>query len=227
MAKWLKLSAVNMGRVSEDISWCQRLLTRVRFPWVSSFSTTETERFAVRISASRPLLKVNEMSYTKYAACPVCKSEIIKEHYVKKIYLYRCGTCGFPNMSLMMPYYEGIKKKYKLDFIYAFLEHIDGRHGLVMPKAANGNVLSLMIPSMMGWHTTDEVRGSHLYAVINIAKDGSFYEFRGIYSNPYFAQDACDEIDYENERRGIKAKANYEQVPLNHPCGSSMFKEGK
>jgi hypothetical protein len=167
---------------------------------------------------------MGEMSYNKYDSCPLCGNEITKELYIKDIYLHSCQRCGFPNMSKMMDYYKEIGRPYKLDFFYAFFEYVDGMYDLEVPRAANGNVLSLLLPSTLNWSMSDEVRGAILYAVINTAKDGSFYEFRGVYSNPYFAQEACDDIDDENERRGIKTKAHYERIPINHPCGSSMFK---
>ena len=168
------------------------------------------------------------MSHKKYKKCPMCQNEMAEEVYVKGINLQSCGTCGFPYMSKMMPYYKEKDRMHKLDFLYAFCEYLDGKYGLKFRRAPNGNILSMYIPPMMLWSLQDEVRGGILYAIINTAKDGSFYEFRGIYSSPYFAQDVCDRMNEENERRGIKAEAHYERVPLNHPCGSSMFeKENK
>jgi rubredoxin len=165
------------------------------------------------------------MSITKYEKCPMCKNEMVEEVYNKLVTLHSCGTCGFPYMSEMMPYYKEKGQEFKLDFFYALLEYMDGKHGIEFERSPTGVMRGYYIPSMMLWSLKDEARGAILYAIINIAKDGSFYEFRGIYSNPYFAQDVCDSINRENERRGIKAEAHYEKIPVNHPCGSSMFEE--
>lgn len=165
------------------------------------------------------------MSHRKYEECPLCQDEMIEEEYVKGVNLQSCGTCGFPYMSKMMPYYKEKDMIYKLDFIYALYEHLDKNYDVKFGRSSRGNILPNYIPSMLAWSWNDEARGSILYAIINTADDGSFYEFRGIYSNPYFAQDVCDKMNEENERRGIKATARYERVPLNHPCGSSMFKK--
>jgi len=155
----------------------------------------------------------------------LCQNAMIEEVYVKGINLQSCGTCGFPYVSKMMPYFKEKDMMHKLDFLYAFCEHLDGKHGLEFGRSPRGNILPVYVPSMLAWSWSDEVRGSILYAIINTADDGSFYEFRGVYSNPYFAQDVCDRMNEENERRGIKATARYERVPLNHPCGGSMFRE--
>lgn len=167
------------------------------------------------------------MSHGKHKECPLCQNEMVDVKYTKLITLQSCGICGYPYMSKMMPYYKERDMMYKLDFLYAFCEHLDGKHGLKFGRSPRGNILPQYVSSMLTWSLSDEVRGSILYAIINTADDGSFYEFRGIYSNPYFAQDVCDRMNKENERRGIKATARYERVPLNHPCGSSMFKKGE
>ena len=167
------------------------------------------------------------MSFKKHKKCPLCGNGMVKKLYVKDIYLSTCETCGYPYMSKMMPYCTEKDMEHKLDFLYVFCEYLDGKHGLKFRRSPRGNILPVYVPSMLAWAWSDEVRGSILYAIINTADDGSFYEFRGIYSNPYFAQDVCDRMNEENERRGIKATARYERVPLNHPCGSSMFKEEK
>ena len=167
------------------------------------------------------------MSPKKHEECPLCQNAMIEKVYVKGINLQSCGTCGFPYMSKMMPYFKERGQEFKLDFFYALLEYMDGKHGINFQRSPSGVMRGFYIPSMMLWSLKDGVRGGILYAVINTADDGSFYEFRGIFSSPYFAQETCDSMNKENERRGIKATARYERIPVNHPCGSSMFKKGE
>ena len=124
-----------------------------------------------------------------------------------------------------MDYYK--ERPHKLDFMYAFLEYLNDVKGVLIPKAPNGNIQSRLLPDIIMWNIYDKVRGAIIYAVINMSKTGDFYELRGIYSNPYFAQNECEAIDAENEERGIKAKAHIENILMNHPVGSSMFKKSE
>lgn len=160
----------------------------------------------------------------KEKICPICKDILVLEPYEDnpKIKLETCRRCGYPYLSKLKEFYK--EKPHKLDFLYAFLEYLNDIKGVKIPKAANGNILSTLVPGSVNWNVYDKVRGGILYAIINVSKTGDFYEFRGIYSNPYFAELDCDEINAENEERGIIAIAHVESILLNHPVSSCMFK---
>jgi hypothetical protein len=155
--------------------------------------------------------------------CPICfEAEIIVKE--RK---HECPNCGWPYPSKYMEKFKETPEK--LDLFYRLFKFFRDQVGLDVPE--NKFIASLRVVDenlhefIDAWIFSDDVLAGTVYLVFNIAKDGSVYEFRGVYSNPYAAESACEQIEYENEERHNKAKPHVEARAMNHLYGSSMFEK--
>jgi len=153
--------------------------------------------------------------------CPICFGDVEYNESKRPT----CPTCGWP--ATYVEHFRDMPEKLDLFYrLFRFFEReaglrIEGEHYIGSMRVVMENIHEFI----GSWAFSEDALAGMVYIIINKSRDGSIYELRAVYTNPYDAEGACEEIEFENEERQLKAKPHVEKRLLNHLYGSSMFQK--